>query len=294
MLALIAAQEAVAVASDLAAGLVPAISASSLDGFAVGMLLSGGVFLLITARSQGPRRRGRAGSGPAGAGSGSAQPGSAGSGSAQPGSAGSGPAQPGSAGSGSAQPGSAGSGSAQPGSAELTAAKPAATGAAGAQPDRLASARARFGRADAQPGRLASARPARFGRAEWWRASAGRRRAGARRPDAAEPGQKVGEYLSSSPEPGSARRPDASGGEYLLWSGGREKEHGAAAQRGLSRRATGYQSRHRLSSPEDSKPWPPPDGRRRAARHAAPSSTLGRRMSSLAQVRALAGGHRAA
>lgn len=59
MLALFAAHQAAAGASGLAGGLVPAISASTLDGFAVGMLLSGGVFLLITAHAQGSRRFGR-------------------------------------------------------------------------------------------------------------------------------------------------------------------------------------------------------------------------------------------
>src|SRR5262249_12597522 len=59
MLALFAAQQAAA-ATGLAGGHVPAIGAGTLDGFAVGMLLSGGVFLLVTAHGQGSRRLGRA------------------------------------------------------------------------------------------------------------------------------------------------------------------------------------------------------------------------------------------
>jgi hypothetical protein len=59
MLALFAAQQSAAAASGLAGGLLPAISASTLDGFAVGMLLSGGVFLLVTAHVQSPGRLGR-------------------------------------------------------------------------------------------------------------------------------------------------------------------------------------------------------------------------------------------
>jgi hypothetical protein len=51
MLALVTAKEA-----SVASGLVPAIGAGTLDGFAVGMLLSGGVLLLIMAQRRAPRR----------------------------------------------------------------------------------------------------------------------------------------------------------------------------------------------------------------------------------------------
>jgi hypothetical protein len=295
MLALIAAKEGVAVASGLAAGLVPPLSASSLDGFAVGMLLSGGVFLLITVHNQGPRRPGRASADPVGDGLAAAQP--DGLAPAQPGGAelaaaelvapgaastlvttgpaSTPPARLATAGSASSESSSAGSASAELASSELTSSELISVAAASA--------------AAGDPAEF-SAEHIRFGRAGLRRASAGRRRGGARRPDTAEPGQELGEYPSPPLEPGQAQQPDADGGEDRPSPGDREEEHGPAAQRGLSRRAAGYQSRHRLSSQEDSKPWPSPDGRRRTARHAAPSSPRTRRMSTLAQVRALAAG----
>ncbi|HUZ26610.1 MAG TPA: hypothetical protein VMV07_22895 [Streptosporangiaceae bacterium] len=54
MLALIAVQETVA--SGFGAALLPAIGAGTLDGFAVGMLLSGAVFLVLMAQRHGTRR----------------------------------------------------------------------------------------------------------------------------------------------------------------------------------------------------------------------------------------------
>jgi hypothetical protein len=56
MLAVIAAKEAAAIASGLGTTLMPAVGASTLDGFAAGMLLSGGVFLLLMLQRHGPPR----------------------------------------------------------------------------------------------------------------------------------------------------------------------------------------------------------------------------------------------
>jgi len=53
MLALIAVQEAVA--SGLGTGLVPALGAGTLDGFAAGLLLSGAIFLVLMAQRNGTR-----------------------------------------------------------------------------------------------------------------------------------------------------------------------------------------------------------------------------------------------
>jgi hypothetical protein len=53
--AVLAAKEA-AVASGLGAGIVPAVGAGSLDGFAIGALLSGTCILMLTSPRHGPRR----------------------------------------------------------------------------------------------------------------------------------------------------------------------------------------------------------------------------------------------
>jgi hypothetical protein len=201
MLALFAAQQAAAATSGLAGGLVPTISASTLDGFAVGMLLSGGVFLLITAHGQGGRRLGRT-------------------------------IAPQPAHEQATEPGG------QLGGQELgdyplpaPAAAALAVATTSAADDRLL-------------------------------------------------------VLSHAQE--------LPGPDELPGRAAPEEEPGPAAEHGTSRRPGGYQSRHRLSGSEDSRPWPAPEGRRHAPRHAAPtSSSLARRMSALVPVRMVAASHRA-
>jgi len=213
MLALFAAQQAAAV-TGLAGGHVPAIGAGTLDGFAVGMLLSGGVFLLVTAHGQGSRRLGRAAAVQA-----------------------------------ATEPGSLAV--SQPGGQELgdyplpapVSALALAMKSSSAIDERLLA----LGHLDAA--------------------------------ETAEP-----EFPALPALPDERPLPAARG----------EEEPGSAAERAIGHRPGGYQSRHRQSGPEDSRPWPGPDGRRHAPRHAAPaSSTLARRMAALVPVRMAVPSHRA-
>ncbi|HEU5420197.1 MAG TPA: hypothetical protein VFV41_21070 [Streptosporangiaceae bacterium] len=222
MLALFAAHQAAAGASGLAGGLVPAISASTLDGFAVGMLLSGGVFLLITAHAQGSRRFGRT-------------------------------VAPRPVSELAGEPGGPPAGQElgdYPLPAPVAVAPPAAVPAA-AVPAAVSAVTAPPPAAPAATLTLAST------------SAADHQLLVSGRPD----------------EIPALAAPD--------------EESGSDAERS-TRRAGGYQSRHRMSEAEESRPWPAPDGRRHAPRHAAPASSgLARRMSALKPIRMVAPSHRA-
>jgi hypothetical protein len=271
MLALFAAQQSAAAASGLAGGLLPAISASTLDGFAIGMLLSGGVFLLVSAHVQSPRRLGLAGT---------AQ--DAGELTGEPaGDAGSGHAGrelgdyplPAPAVAAEAVLVTAPA-AATPGTAPATAASAAATPATvisatepGADSPAGAPAEVAAAPAVAIPAIPPAVAPAAVAEAAVLTvpgsSAAGDLLTGADADDQPEPAA-----------PDEVAQPDDERG---------------------TRRAAGYQSRHRLSGAEEPRPWPAADGRRHAPRHAASTSaSLARRVAALVPVRMAAASHRAA
>ena len=243
--------------------MLPAISASTLDGFAVGMLLSGGVFLLVTAHVQSGGRFGRAGA-PQLAGAGLAEFAGA---------------------AASADGGDPGDGG-ELGDYPLPA--PVGTD----RLDELVTALAAGPSATATPAVLmADAMP------------------GADIP-AGTPAEVTADSVAVIPAdvPAAAASaavltmPGSSAAGDLLTPADADElpavpdqESGPDDERGTPRRAAGYQSRHRLSGSEEARPWPASDGRRHAARHAAPTSaSLARRMAALVPVRMAASSHRAA
>lgn len=268
MLALFAAQQSAAAASGLAGGLLPAISASTLDGFAIGMLLSGGVFLLVAGHVQSPRRLGLAGT-----------------------------AQ--TADELTGEPaGDAGGGHAGRELGDYPLPAPTVTAQAV-----LVTAPAAATSATATP---AVATPATVTSATEPGADS---RAVAPAEVAAAPAVAI-PAIPPAVAPAAAAQaavltvPGSSAGGDLLTPADEDEQPKAAApdeeaqpddERGTPRRAAGYQSRHRLSGAEEPRPWPAADGRRRAPRHAAPTSaSLARRVAALVPVRMATASHRAA